>query len=120
MGDLSKNFNRAEFKCKCGSCVQVGPDPRLIAEMQAIRDDLGKSIVVNSGHRCVAYNARVGGAPKSQHILGTACDFTVAGMTPNEVQEFMLARFKGRYGIGRYKTFTHFDVRGYEARWDLR
>lgn len=117
MGDLSANFSRHEFKCKCGKCEQVGPDPLLIAELQAIRHDLGKPIVINSGHRCKAYNRRVGGAINSQHIKGTAADIQIGGMTPAEVQDYLLARFPDTYGIGRYNTFTHFDVRGWKARW---
>ncbi len=120
MGDLSKNFSRDEFKCRCGRCEQVGPDPQLVEELQALRDHFGRAIVINSGHRCPAYNRRVGGARQSQHLKGTAADFNIAGYTPDEVQEHLLARFLGRYGVGRYNSFTHLDVRRGPARWDQR
>lgn len=120
MGDLSKNFNKSEFKCKCGQCEQVGPAQELVEVLQEIRDHFGTAITINSGHRCPAYNYRVGGARRSQHMLGTAADFNVKGKTPNEVQDFILTKYEGMYGIGRYNNFTHIDVRGYQARWDNR
>lgn len=120
MGDLSKNFSRREFRCKCGQCDQVGPDPELILVMQEIRDHFGVLVRVYSGHRCPTYNRRVGGAKYSQHLKGTACDFAVKGVAHDTVQEYLLERYAGKYGIGRYDTFTHVDVRPKMARWDNR
>jgi len=124
MGDLTKNFSRHEFKCKHtglpGQCEQVGPTPELLAILQEMRDDLGRPITIISGHRCPAHNANVGGVPSSQHLKGNAGDLRVKGMTPNEVQEYCLAKYQGRYGIGRYNTFTHIDARPGPHRWDER
>lgn len=120
MGDLSKNFSRDEFKCNCGECEQVGPPQELVDVLQDVRDHFGRAVVINSGHRCPAYNRRVGGAFRSQHLTGKAADFNVAGHSPVEVQEYLLDKYGGRYGIGRYNTFTHVDVRPGPARWDLR
>jgi hypothetical protein len=45
-------------------------------------------------------------------------------MTPDEVAdtiELLIAEGKMEQGgLGRYDTFTHFDVRGSKARWDER
>ena len=120
MGDLSPNFNRREFKCKCGECEQVGPPQELVDVLQDVRDHFGKPITVHSGHRCPAYNKRVGGAKRSKHMLGIAADITVKGYTPNQVQKYLLNKYEGKYGIGRYNTFTHIDVRKGPARWDKR
>lgn len=120
MGDLSQNFSKSEFKCKCGECKQVGPDPELVKEMQEMRDHFNAPVKVHSGHRCSAYNHSVGGATRSEHLKGTACDHTVKGVSNNKVQKYWLKKHPAKYGIGRYKTFTHFDVRGYKARWDKR
>tara|TARA_R110000851_G_scaffold1748_1_gene6807 strand:+ start:12030 stop:12323 length:294 start_codon:yes stop_codon:yes gene_type:complete len=95
------------------------PD-ELIEILQAARDHFGAPITVHSGHRCGNYNEFVGGARLSQHVEAKATDFTVKGVTPNEVQEYMLARYPTQHGIGRYNTFTHVDVRGSKARWDNR
>lgn len=120
MGDLSKNFSRSEFKCKCGECEQVGPDPKLIEELQKIRDHFHVPMKIHSGHRCQKYNESVGGASRSQHLKGTAADFTLEGISNNQVQEYVLRENYDRFGIGRYRGFTHLDVRGYVARWDNR
>ena len=120
MGDLSKNFSRDEFRCKCAECEQVGPPMELVEILQDVRDHFGRAVAVHSGHRCAAYNKRVGGAPRSKHLTGDAADITVAGHTPDQVQDYLLAKYPGRYGIGRYNTFTHVDVRPGPARWDNR
>ena len=120
MGDLSKNFSRHEFKCKCGNCEQIGPDPQLVIELQALRDYFDAPVTIHSGHRCPAYNARVKGAKGSQHLKGTAADISVKGITHNTVQRYLLRKYPNQYGIGRYNTFTHLDVRPWKARWDLR
>lgn len=120
MGDLSKNFSSSEFRCKCGQCDPIEINPELIEHMQNLRDLVGKPITIHSGHRCETYNKRVGGASNSQHLYGNACDFSIGGIKHDDIQGYLMVRFQGRYGIGRYDTFTHFDVRGWEARWDSR
>ena len=42
--------------------------------LDPLREACGKPIYVNSGHRCEAYNRKVGGVPRSQHIVGEAAD----------------------------------------------
>jgi uncharacterized protein YcbK (DUF882 family) len=97
---------------------------RIANKMQIIRDHFGKPIWVNSGYRSPAYNASINGAPKSKHKLGQACDFTVEGLTPNEVaDELEILMKEGAItngGLGRYDTFTHYDIRRTKARWDNR
>lgn len=120
MGDLSKNFSTSEFRCKCRSCEPILPPKELVDALQELRDHFGKSVRVHSGHRCPDYNRRVGGAARSKHMKGIAADITVKGNSPNKVQKYLLDRYKGKYGIGRYNTFTHIDVRTGPARWDNR
>lgn len=122
MGDRSKNFSNAEFRCKCGKCTPILPPDDLIEKMQAMRDHFNASVSVHSGHRCVAYNKRVGGAPASKHLTALACDHTVKGVSNDDVQDYWLKTMGAKKcGIGRYDTFTHFDVRKDRAsRWDFR
>jgi uncharacterized protein YcbK (DUF882 family) len=120
MGDRSKNFSNSEFKCKCGDCAQIFPPDDLIVIAQDVRDHFNAPVTVHSGHRCPAYNARVGGASKSQHLEANGADMTVKGVSPFMVQEYLLEKYPDQHGIGRYDTFTHIDVRGYKARWDKR
>jgi zinc D-Ala-D-Ala carboxypeptidase len=44
--------------------------------LEPIRDLLGAPLNVLSGYRSPEVNAAVGGAARSQHLVGQACDFT--------------------------------------------
>lgn len=121
---LTKNFKLSEFDCKDGTPV---PDillpnvKELCDNLQKLRDAIGKPIHINSAFRTVSYNEKVGGASKSQHLLGKAADITVNGMTPKEVadkiEELIKAGKMKQGGLGRYNNFTHYDIRGKKARW---
>jgi uncharacterized protein YcbK (DUF882 family) len=79
MGDLTKNFSRREFACKCG-CGFDDIDPRVVIMAQVIRDALGEPVRVNSGCRCAKRNVAVGGVLNSYHAKGLAVDLScVAG-----------------------------------------
>ena len=114
MGDLSRNFSRAEFACKCG-CGWDTVDARLLEALQVRRSTHGKSIKINSGCRCEIYNEQVGGARTSQHLAGRAADIVEAGVSPRETQDYFEEL---GMSVGRYDTFTHVDSRsGNPARW---
>ncbi len=121
---LTKNFNSNEFDCKCklATCKQTLIDMDHVANMQALRERIGKSITQTCGYRCAAHNKAVGGVSNSQHTLGYASDIVVPGLTPNQVADLAEPIFNG---LGRYDTFTHVDSRalgqkGAKARWDFR
>ena len=118
MGDLTKNFSRNEFKCKCGKCTNNYIDIRLVKGLQALRNLIGKPIIINSATRCKAHNEAVGGVPNSQHVQGRAADIFVEGMTPESLarKAEQIDAFRDG-GIGTYGTFVHVDVRGHRARW---
>lgn len=118
MGDLSENFNRGEFACRCG-CGGATVYPELITVLEALRAHFGKPVQVFSGYRCRDHNRRVGGAAKSMHLLGLAADVSVRDVAPKRVHDWLAAQYPGRYGIGGYLTFTHIDVRGTAARWGV-
>jgi len=121
---LTKNFTLAEFACKDGTPV---PDDKidivrqLAQNLQILRDYLESPIKINSGYRTEAYNKRIGGASRSQHVQCTAADIVVMGFTPKYVQdsiEKLITEGKmAEGGMGRYQTFTHYDVRGRRSRW---
>jgi uncharacterized protein YcbK (DUF882 family) len=115
MTAISKHFSRSEFACKCG-CGQDTVDAELISVLESIREHFGAPVTVNSGNRCPAYNASVGGATHSQHVLSRAADITVDGYTPLVVHDYLDATHQG--GLGSYDTFTHVDSRDGMARWD--
>jgi zinc D-Ala-D-Ala carboxypeptidase len=53
--------------------------------LQPLRNLLGKPIIIHSGFRSRAVNNAVGGSATSDHLKGSAADFTVIGMSPGEV-----------------------------------
>jgi len=121
---LTKNFRLSEFKCRDGSDVpeDLLDNVQLLCEnLQVLRDHLEKPIRVISGYRSPKYNRRIGGAKRSQHMQAKAADIKVSGMSPSEVKAEIVKLIKeGKMmsgGIGLYTTFTHYDVRGRNARW---
>jgi uncharacterized protein YcbK (DUF882 family) len=118
MGDLSRDFNRLEFDCGDG-CGLFIENRRLIRGLQKLRDMVGP-IHINSGTRCAAHNAAVGGAPGSKHLLGKAADIWAYGCTWQTLAHLAetVTEFKNG-GIGRYATkhFVHLDV-GPRRRWN--
>lgn len=84
MGDVSRNFSRKEFACKCG-CGFDAVDVDLLAGLQALRDLAGRGIAITSACRCESHNKRVGGVSGSLHKKGKAADIVIQGMTPAEM-----------------------------------
>jgi len=111
-------------------------DKRVLKKLLQLKQHLAKAdfdedaFHVVNGYRHPAYNAKVGGASKSRHILGQAIDISVADIDKNgriekkdkaivlDLLEKKVIRSFG--GLGLYpKTRTvHLDVRGYRARWN--
>lgn len=93
----------------------------LAYHLQRLRDKFNKPININSGYRCELHNSVIGGSKNSQHKLGLAADIVVKDKTPDEVYDFInkLSQLNmiAKGGLGKYHTFTHFDIRGYIARW---
>lgn len=113
---VSKNFKRKEFACKCG-CGTDNISQELVDVVQDVRTWAKSPVVINSGLRCESHNRSVGGAPKSQHLYGTAADIRTVSKTPKEVYDYLNEKYPNKYGIGLYGGFTHIDVRPNRARW---
>lgn len=124
MTALTKNFSLEEFKCNDGTQVPeeyMANVQSLANNLQVLRDEIGMPIHITSGYRSPKYNKRVSKAKSSQHILAKAADVQVEGVAPEEVHTTILrliAQGKMKQGgVGSYSTFTHYDIRGYGARW---
>ncbi|SKC72171.1 D-Ala-D-Ala carboxypeptidase family metallohydrolase [Maledivibacter halophilus] len=141
-GQIVKNFNISEFKCKDNGEVLLNSSViDHIQRLQRFREWYNRPMVVTSGYRTEEYNKRIGGSPNSMHKLGIASDIIL----PDEFYKFSIQRQEGFLnnvknkwirlceedglggGIGFYDTFFHLDSRqkgnyqnGSYAFWDNR
>lgn len=118
---LSEHFRRAEFRCRCRrlECNAPEMDKGFIRRLEALRLDWGQSMSPSSGARCHWYNAKVGGAEKSLHLIGHAADFNFADRST--VEKFAaLAEKHGFNGIGTGRHLCHIDDRESPARWTYK
>lgn len=119
MGTISKDFSYREFErsevadakhiCNVITSFEVRDSILALTEnvLQPLRDAWGKPLKVNSGYRCKALNAAVGGVPTSQHVKGEAAD--IAAGDPVK-----LARLAVKLGLPfdqmiLYPSFVHFS-----------
>jgi uncharacterized protein YcbK (DUF882 family) len=114
MGDLTKNFNRSEYECKCG-CGLDRVHPALSSLVQKIRDIVDEPVMINSGCRCQKHNANVGGVPDSRHVKCMAADIRANTISAATLHDTILAAHNAGLlpelgGIGGYDTFVHVDV----------
>lgn len=107
-------FRRGEFACKCGgkSCggFPAEPSERLVKLADQVRDHFGKPAVVSSGLRCAAHNAAVGGVANSRHLTGRAMDFSISGVSGQELLGYVQSlgvHYAYQIGGGAY---VHMDV----------
>ena len=132
MGNLSKNISRHEVACKCGDCDCDTIDIETVNKIQECIEYFSKLyqvpifIKVISGHRCSTHNKNVKGAKNSQHLQCRAIDFYLYYLQPKNlkivpprmVYTYLDDKYKNRFGIGKYDSFTHFDTRtGPGKRW---
>lgn len=90
--------------------------------LERFRKEIGHKVVLTSVYRSPAYNASVpGSAKRSQHMNLQAADFKVPEFGDPKIwaEKMRALRKAGVFsgGVGRYKTFVHVDVRGYDANW---
>lgn len=122
---LSPGFKVREFRCRDGSDAII-IDQTLVVLLQAIREHFGRAVVITSGYRTAAHNAKVGGSKSSQHLLGKAADIQVADTTVEAVAAYAESLMPDWGGVGRYpvkagraKGWVHVDTRPNKSRWTL-
>lgn len=123
---LTNNFSLHEFDCKDGTPVPaeyLQNVTELAKNLQVLRDNIGVPVrITGSGYRTPEHNAKVGGAKHSQHLFAKASDINADGLTPKQLHakiEELIAKGKMKEGgLGLYKSFVHYDIRGTKARWN--
>lgn len=102
-----------------------GKDQRVDSRVIDLGDEVcrrfGRPATIISGYRSPSYNSSVGGARRSQHMLGKAIDVVFDGgaLTNDEKNRVIaIASAVGFVGIGIYNSSFHFDLRdGARASW---
>ena len=101
-----KHFEKSEFDCKC--CGKNEMSEAFMDRRDTARGTAGIPFRINSGYRCIAHNAEVGGKSTSSHLKGLAVDINVISSLArfNILRGLILAGFK-RIGVG--PRFIHVD-----------
>lgn len=126
VNQLSEHFHLNEFVRPADrASLPASVRKNLVAlanSLERVREFLGnRPMRITSGYRSPQHNARVGGAPNSQHVTGKAADFVVDGLPAFEVYAKLDPWWEG--GLGRYPSqpepgrITHVDIRQGRARW---
>ena len=124
MTKLTENFRLQEFQSGDGAgfpaAVLINLS-KLAKNLQVLRNELKQSITITSGYRSPKHNSAVGGVENSQHVLGKASDLQAQNTTPKQlaalIEKLILERKMDQGGIGIYRDFVHYDIRGTKARW---
>ena len=114
-------FTRSEFACKCGKCEFDTVDQTLVNILEVLRFQLDAPIIITSGCRCPEYNKKVGGSPKSMHLLGQAADISCPDVSTETLHKMCTDLLEHWGGVGFYpnQSFVHIDVRKTKARWKM-
>lgn len=104
------SFSPAEIACRGTGKLLV--NEQALDKLQALRDRLGKPLIVRSAYRSPEHNKAVGGAPRSKHMDGAAFDIAMANHDPHAFED--AARAVGFLGFGFYpeprNDFMHVDL----------
>lgn len=99
MTSLSEHFTLAELTHTDHRQFDNTPDKQALINLQRLAEFLeqvkkaldGKPVMISSGWRCKALNDSLGSKDSSSHRTGTAADFRVPGMTPDQVVRAIIA-----------------------------
>lgn len=105
------NFSPTELACR--HCGETYNWPEFLDKLQALRSDIERPFHIFSGHRCALHNARIGGAPLSQH-LKLAVDISLVSHDRHKLAA--RAKAHGFKGFGYYSYFLHLDL-GRSRHW---
>ena len=92
------NFSAAEIACRGTGAIKINTEA--MDKLQALRDRLGKPLIVRSAYRSPEHNRAVGGATRSKHLDGAAFDIAMSNHDPAAFEA--AAREVGFLGFGFY------------------
>lgn len=102
-----KYFKPKEIACKGDGLIVVDVDA--MNKLERFRELANVPVIINSGYRSKVYNTKVGGAPNSKHMKGTAFDIRITDKLDRDTIH-KLASLAGFLGFGDYPTFVHIDT----------
>lgn len=94
----------------------------LFTELEPLRKELGKPLIITSGARTAEYTAHlrrkgIPAAPRSAHNEWKAVDLICPGMKTPELWKWFDKRWKGRMeALEATPTWVHLDTRDYGKR----
>ena len=94
----------------------------LANNLQVLRDYLGVPVEISIAWRPKWWELLKGRSGNSQHAKGKAADIKVKGYSPAQIKEIIEQLIKTgtmmKGGLAKYNTFVHYDIRGFNARWN--
>jgi len=105
-------FTPRELASKGDGSLLINHDA--IERLERLRTLVMRPIIITSAYRDRIHNAKVGGAPLSEHKKGTAFDIRLIGHDKHSL--YKLAQYVGFTGFGFYRTFLHVDT-GTKRSW---
>jgi len=111
------DFSPAEIACRGTGRLLI--NETALDKLQALRDRLGRPLIVRSSYRSPEHNRAVGGAKASKHLEGAAFDIAMRNHDPQAFEA--AARAVGFKGFGFYPRsgFIHIDL-GPARTWGER
>ena len=111
------SFSPREMACKGTGKLVINRDA--MDKLQALRDMLGKPLIITSAYRSPEHNRAVGGAKASKHMEAIAFDVRMDNHNPEDFE--VAARKAGFTGFGFYPKsgFMHIDT-GPDRYWGTR
>lgn len=109
------NFSPQELACKGTGLLLLDEDA--MDKLQALRNRLGRPLLLTSAYRSPEHNRNVKGARNSFHMRGMAFDVRMENQDPHEFMK--AAKAVGFTGTGSYPRsgFIHVDNRSEIYEW---
>ena len=101
-----RHFAPREIASKGDGSILI--DEEALDKLEYARQLMGQPLVILSAYRDPIHNAKVGGAPLSQHKFGKAFDIRIAGL--DKWRLLKCCQRAGFTGFGFYSTFLHVDT----------